>query len=280
MPILFAAAVFMVGCASQSRGVDRAPHPLEANVVEVIAHRGASGVAPENTLSAFRRAAEVGAPRIELDVQETSDGVIVVFHDDTLERTSDGAGAIGEHTAEELRGLDCGSWFGEAFAGEPMPTLDEVLGWSAGRIAVNVELKVVGDAEVARRLAAASVQVVRDHGLSGSVVFSSFDSVAAAEAARLCPECEVAFLWDGETPAEPFAAAEATGARALHLSLDGLSPEVAAAARDRGWPVRVYTVNERDSLERALSVGVDGVFTDFPSQVLAWLGAPRTGAGL
>jgi glycerophosphoryl diester phosphodiesterase len=238
----------------------------------VIAHRGASGAAPENTGAAFRLAAELGADGVELDVQLTRDGAVVVCHDATLERTTDGRGSIAELTLAELRRLDAGSWFGAGFAGEPLPTLDEVLDWSAGRIAVNVELKVAPGSDLAAQLARAAVERVRARRLAATTIISSFDAVATAEAVRACPECEVAFLWNGETGDDPLAVLEQTGGRALHLPLERLAPELVRQLRARGLAVRVYTINERNELERALAADVDAVITDYPDRVLGWLG--------
>src|SRR6516162_9968344 len=109
----------------------------------VIAHRGASGTCPENTLAAFRRAEALGAHMIELDVQLSRDGEVVVMHDWTLARTTSGRGRVGARTAAELHALDAGSWFSQAFAGEPVPSLREVL--AATGLPVNVELKSRGD---------------------------------------------------------------------------------------------------------------------------------------
>src|SRR5205814_5101727 len=145
----------------------------------VIAHRGASGTHPENTLAAFRRAVELGADMIELDVQLTRDGEVVVFHDATLERTTDGAGAVSDRTLAEIRRLDAGAWFGPAFRGTRVPTLAEVL--AAVGLPVNVELKPVGD----DGLEARALAVVESAGALARVVFSSFDA-GALERLRAC----------------------------------------------------------------------------------------------
>ena len=148
----------------------------------VIAHRGASGTAPENTLAAFRRAVACGADMVELDVQLTRDGEVVVVHDFTLDRTTDGTGAVGASSLAEIRRLDAGAWFAPAFLGEAVPTLGEVLG--AIGLPVNVELKPVGD----QGLEAETLAVVRAAGALGRVVFSSFDPGALERLRALTPE--------------------------------------------------------------------------------------------
>ena len=107
----------------------------------VIAHRGFSGAAPENTIASVRAAINVGADMAEIDVTLTSDGYIVVIHDETLDRTTDGSGEVFQFTLAELQELDAGSWFDRSFAGEPIPTLDQVLDEVEGRILLNVEIK-------------------------------------------------------------------------------------------------------------------------------------------
>src|SRR3989441_7724182 len=132
--------------------------------------RGASGTCPENTLIAFARAAALGAHMIELDVQLTRDGQVIVMHDWTLERTTDGAGAVRERSLAEIRRLDAGAWFGSAFRGTRVPTLAEVL--AAVALPVNVELKPVGD----DGLEARALAVTASAGALGRVVFSSFEA--------------------------------------------------------------------------------------------------------
>jgi glycerophosphoryl diester phosphodiesterase len=264
------AMVLACGCAS-------GPVPREDDVetterVEVIAHRGASGAAPENTMAAFREALAQRAHRIELDVQLLRDGRLAVFHDRTLGRTAAGSRPITDLTSAECALLDAGSWFEARFAGERIPLFDEVLRWSAGRIPLNVELKIRGGGEPAVALARAAVDLVVGARLERSTIFSSFDPVAAAEAARRCPECEVALLWGGvEDGPDPFAVTDQIGARALHLPLDALDPALAREARERRLPLRIYTLNTEAEVRAALDLGAAGIITNHPGQVLGWL---------
>lgn len=240
--------------------------------VEVIAHRGASAACPENTWAAFRRAVEVGADRIELDVQLSRDGGVVVFHDTDLDRTTDGSGPVTGTDLDDLLRLDAGSWFSAEFPDERIPLLSKVLPWSALHIPLNVELKVEGGGTPALALTRAAIDLIQRHGAARSTIVSSFDPVAVAEAARLCPECEVALLWDGRGDGDPLVLVRRAGARALHLALRGLSVELAERARAEGIPLRVYTVNSEEDLRRVLEHGGAGVFTDRPADVRAWLG--------
>jgi glycerophosphoryl diester phosphodiesterase len=230
--------------------------------VLVIAHRGASGTCPENTLAAFRRAAEVGAPMIELDVQLTRDDQVVVLHDWTLERTTDGAGPVRDRTLAELRRLDAGAWFGTAFRGERVPTLGEVL--DAVDVGVNVELKPIGsDGLEARALA-----VVEVAGALDRVIFSSFDLAVLQRLRALSARAEIAILWDTEPVVGAVQWAERVAARGLHLRKDRVNGEALAIASGAGLPVRVWTVNERGEIARLRSAGIEGIFTDFPERFL------------
>jgi glycerophosphoryl diester phosphodiesterase len=237
----------------------------------VIAHRGASGTAPENTLAAFRRAVDVGAPMIELDVQLTRDAQVVVLHDDTLDRTTNGRGPAARHTLASLRELDAGAWFDDRFAGERVPTLAEVL--AAIPIAVNVELKSsegAADDLEARVLAEVLATASLDR-----VVFSSFDPRRLEGLRALCREAELAVLWHRVRIGDALGLAERVGARALHLRKDRVSEAGLAAARARGLAVRVWTVNAPRDFHRLAAAGVDGVFTDFPERFLQ----PGAGSG-
>jgi glycerophosphoryl diester phosphodiesterase len=229
---------------------------------EVIAHRGASGTRPENTLVAFRRAVELGAHMIELDVQCTRDGAVVVIHDETLDRTTDGAGPLRNQTLAELAELDAGRWFDPAYAGERIPTLDAVL--RAVPIAVNVELKPTGDDGLERR----TLEVVEAAGAMQRVVFSSFAAESLVRLRALSPSAELAVLWDRTAIAGALRVADGVAARALHIRTSRSAPSGIAAGHAAGLAVRVWTVNTRAVLGPLEAAGVDAVFTDYPERFL------------
>jgi glycerophosphoryl diester phosphodiesterase len=228
----------------------------------VIAHRGASGTRPENTLAAFRRAAELGAHMVELDVQLTRDREVVVVHDWTLERTTDGRGAVSAHTLAAIRRLDAGAWFGAGFRGERVPTLAEVLDSVA--LPVNVELKPIGD----DGLEARTLGVVEAAGAVGRVVFSSFAPTALERLRSLSPAVELAVLWETAPVAAAVRLAERVRARALHLRKDAATPATRAAAAAAGLRIRVWTVNAPAEFDRLAGDPIDGVFTDYPERFL------------
>jgi glycerophosphoryl diester phosphodiesterase len=229
---------------------------------EVIAHRGASGTCPENTLPAFRRAVEIGATMIELDVQLTRDGEPVVIHDWTLDRTTSGRGTVRRRTLDEITALDAGRWFGREFAGTRVPTLDQVL--AEIPIRINVELKAAGDDGLERRV----LESVTRAGAMDRVVFSSFDSASLARLRALSAAADLAVLWAGRSVTRAMALASRVAARSLHLRKGGGVLAAIAAGHAAGLAVRVWTVNASGDFARLTAAGADGVFTDYPERFL------------
>jgi glycerophosphoryl diester phosphodiesterase len=228
----------------------------------VIAHRGASGTCPENTLAAFRRAELLGAHMIELDVQLTRDGEVVVVHDDTIDRTTDGTGAVSAQTLAALRRFDAGGWFGASYRGECIPTLAEVL--AAVRLPVNVELKAGGGTGLEER----ALAVVTAAQALRRVVFSSFDAQALVRMRSLTADADLAVLWTRRAVAPAIELARRVGARGLHLRKTAADRRSIAAARESDLEVRVWTVNEPREFAPLSQLGASGVFTDYPERFL------------
>lgn len=226
-------------------------------------HRGASAIAPENTLAAFRAAEAAGADGVELDVQLSRDGVPVVLHDSTVDRTSDGHGAVGGLTLAELKGLDAGSWYGAAFAGEKIPTLAEVLNWGGDRLRFNVEIKDAAAGQTVLELARRYTRAL--------LLVSSFDHALLAELRRCAPKLPLAFLWEESGWSAALERAAACGAESFHPRADGLSLELVAACRRRKMAVYPWTVDQAANLDVCRRLAVDGVFCNDPARVLAWL---------
>jgi glycerophosphoryl diester phosphodiesterase len=234
----------------------------------VFAHRGAKRVAPENTLPAFEAAFRLGADGIELDVQYTSDGKLVIFHDLNLEKTSNGSGRLSAHTFDELRLLDAGSHFSPDFAGTQIPTLDEVLDLAKGKLLVNIELKSLDISGA--KLGVDVVAVVRAHQMVDDVVISSFNPFVLRRSKQAGPDIEHALLLDLDT----------TGWTRWGLTLrysraDGVHPETrmvdaayVAAARRRKMPVRVWTVDDEAEMRRLAALSVDAIISDTPDIAL------------
>ncbi|MDR2687792.1 MAG: glycerophosphodiester phosphodiesterase [Oscillospiraceae bacterium] len=235
----------------------------------VISHRGANRLAPENTLAAFRKALEFGVDGFENDVHLTRDGRLVVCHDDTVDRTSDGAGLICEKTLEELRALDFGGWFSPAFAGEKIPTLEEFFALCGPLKVVNVEIKRAPDGCTAA--APAVARLAREMGVSDKLIVSSFDMDMLQACLAEDPGARVCFLYapDSEDCGEIFGD---PGGFAKQYSLYAYHPFVMLASREfigechaAGVAVNPWTVNQGHGMELLRDWGADGLITDEPA---------------
>jgi glycerophosphoryl diester phosphodiesterase len=230
-----------------------------------IGHRGAAGSRPELTHPSFERAIELGVDMIELDVQLTRDRHLVVLHDRELGRTVAGRGPVREHSLAEVRSLDAGAWYGPAFVGLQVPTLDEVLELTRGRADLNVEIKSPPPDW------AATAAVLRDvldrHDRMSSTVISSFDMGALRAVREAAPRARLGVLWQSTDFAGMWAAAEELEAVSVHPHWMLADSEVIAAAHARAWQVLVWTVNEPDDIARLAAAGVDGIMSDYPERL-------------
>ncbi len=231
-----------------------------------LAHRGASRVAPENTRAAFRIALEEGADGFELDVRFSRDGVPVVIHDADLRRTTNGAGRVEEQTAAALRALDAGAWFDPRFAGERIPTLEEVLETFGDSVRYNIELKAFTLRDL-RRIPAV-VERVRRSGLAERVLLSSFNPLALRWAWRLAPEIPRGLL----VPISPLPLRRAWLAflaphQARHLPFPLINEQVVRWCRRRGYAVVAWTVNAPEEMRRLIRLGVEAIITDEPGRL-------------
>jgi len=229
----------------------------------VIAHRGASGTLPENTLPAYALAVEQRADMIEIDLHRTRDGAVVIAHDEGLERLG-GRGEIADATLSEVRDLDAGN-------GERVPTLDEVLDRFGTQIPFNLELKRGTRADYPG-LPAAALEAVETRDLLGQTLFSSFyDSVlsgvrGASRAAR------IGLLLSPRDPSRAFERARAVGAEALNPWIGLARRELIQEAHAEGLAVYVFTVDAEEDMRRLLDLGVDGLFTNHPDRLRALVG--------
>ena len=236
----------------------------------VMAHRGARGLAPENTLAAFRTAIDVGADAIELDVQPCATGELVVIHDHTLDRTTNGSGPVAEATLSALRSLDAGSWFGAQYTGERIPTPGEALDLAQGRLKVNIEIKTSGleDRDVEAQL----VEAIRARRMEGEVLISSFNPAALLRIKTLAPGLPRALIY-GSLEGFPLDL-EVLALAALHPHHRLVHAAMVEMARSRGYAVNAWTVNEAGDMREMLSLGLDAITTDHPERLRALL--PRT----
>jgi len=242
----------------------------------IIAHRGWSAKAPENTLAAFRSAMEFGVDGLELDVHQSKDGHIVICHDERLERTTDGKGLIADHTLDELKRLDAGSWFDAAYAGEKLPTLEELfraihaLGW---RGLINIELKT--SVQRYPGIESKVAELVREFDLVDQVLISSFNHDSLVESRRVAPELPTAALYSKAFP-EPWNYARSLGCAALHPAHPAVTAELVAGTHVAALTVNAWTVDDPDLARSLAETGVDGIITNAPDRIREALfpGAP------
>jgi glycerophosphoryl diester phosphodiesterase len=228
------------------------------------AHRGASHDAPQNTLAAFHLAREMGADGVELDVQTSRDGEAVVIHDFTVDATTDGQGAVKDKTLAELKELDAGSWFDVRFAGQRIPTLQEVIVEIGHQLLLNVELKTRGFSNT--DLAAEVVRLIEDHNLVHRTIVSSFNPFALRQVKRLNPRINTGLLYHFDLPANLFRTLLLllTDPDALHPEKHLVTQEYMTWAKEKGYRVNVWTVDEPAEMERFIALGVDGIITNRP----------------
>ena len=233
----------------------------------VIAHRGFSGAAPENTLAAVRAAIEVGADMVEIDVTLSADDHIVVIHDETLTRTTNGSGEVSELTLAELKQLDAGAWFDLEFAGEHIPTLDELLAEVEGRILLNVEIK---SEAVARGVVAKVACLIRERGMIDQVVVSSFSPTALDQMHQVAPEIRTAVLYNTEFHEGQDAVEIVTGlgASVFNIKRQRLTKKMLHRCREHDIPIGIYTVNEPRRMRRLVRRGINAIFTDRPDLLI------------
>jgi glycerophosphoryl diester phosphodiesterase len=234
--------------------------------MKIYAHRGASGTHPENTLAAFKEAARLDIHGVELDVHLTKDGELVVIHDETIDRTSNGSGYVKDLTLEELRAFDFGSWFAADFAGETIPTLKEVLRvYQDTAHHVNIELK--SDVFAYEGMGVKVLHVIENLNMSNRVVISSFDHEAVKDFKRTAPHIEVAIL-TMEVLVDAYDYARFIPADALHIHLPAAQRKMTKEALLKGAIIRVFTVNEPEYALALQKIGVHAVFTDYPEKMM------------
>ena len=237
----------------------------------LIGHRGAKESAPENTLASIRAAARQGATWVEVDVALTRDGVPVVLHDETLERTTSGTGALADTDWADLQRLDAGSWFDARFAGERVPSFDALLNLVLELgLGFNAEIKPTPGRGVETAETALNA-LKRRWPSNRPLLVSSFEPECLDVAKALAPEIPRGYLlWD--PPADWAAIADRVGAATLNVEQGRQSAESIAAYRATGRPVLAYTVNDAARARTLFGWGVSTVFTDAPGRLAEALG--------
>lgn len=238
----------------------------------LIAHRGASIEAPENTLAAITRAADRGASCVELDVAISADGVPVILHDDTLDRTTNGTGPVVDQPYQALAGLDAGSWFSEEFNGETLPTLAAAAALILDRnMALNLEIKPPPghDRETAERTIGVLTACWPSYG---SLLLSSF-SIEALDVARdLAPHWPRGLI-TGMPPADWREVLSDLECASLHCDAASVTPSLVEEIHKEGYRLVVWTVNDVAKTRKLFALGIDGIITDDPATMTAEFGA-------
>ena len=231
----------------------------------VIAHRGASGYAPENTLAAFKRAIALGATFIETDLQLSRDSRFVAIHDDTVNRTTGGTGKVHDLSLADLKRLDAGAWFGSEFAGERIPTLDEILEFSKKNdVVFYLELKPGGSWGGEHAL----IGALRESQEVARTVVISFDAGVLEGLRKIEPTLMTGLLFDGQI-ARPLDKAVEVGARQLAVRGDLVTPALLTEARKKDLQVVCWTVNQPAHMRLLIDAGVDGIMSDYPDRIVA-----------
>lgn len=264
--MLVATVLFAVLFITFGEGVAAA----ESHKVTNVAHRGASGYAPENTMAAFAKAKEMNADYIELDVQMSKDGHLVIMHDTTVDRTTDGTGKVGDLTLAELRQLDAGSWFSPNFAGEKVPTFDEVLDHFGGKMGILIELKDPAlYPGVERKVAAALRARNLDKPKNKKIIVQSFDHESVQIFRRLLPRVPVGVLIRNNPNGISDWELAMFSTYADYVNPNRLMVDAQLTRRIHQFGMRIWawTVRKPEEAVQLKEAGVDGIITDYPDYV-------------
>ncbi|MEM6782022.1 MAG: glycerophosphoryl diester phosphodiesterase [Pseudomonadota bacterium] len=236
---------------------------------KVIGHRGAAAYAPENTLESIHTAADMGVDWVELDLKLTRDNVPVLFHDETLERTTNGSGAMADTDYDDLKQLEAGSWYGDSFSGIKIPTLEEAVDVLLERnLGLNLEIKPCPgrEKETAEIALDALSQIWDDHD---RILISSFQHVCLEAARDMATDWPRGLLLPEEWPENWKDLADYLDVKTINLNNTDLErEEIEMVIDDLDLPVLVYTVNDPDRARQLQGWGVDAVFTDNPDIIL------------
>jgi glycerophosphoryl diester phosphodiesterase len=237
----------------------------------VVGHRGARRDEPENTLASFERAIVLGADAIELDIQACRDGELVVIHDDTLDRTTDGSGRVVETPLAAIKRLDAGAWFSERRRGERVPTLREALEWARGTTDVAIELK--GTPAPADGAVERIVELLDSLGMLARAMLISFDHASIRRVAEVAPQLATGMLYDRRLR-NPIRLATALGAASIRPSWRRWSTRLARRVHGAGLSSSAWTVNDEAAMRQLIAMRLDSIVTDDPGLLSRLLTLP------
>ncbi|QVK18901.1 glycerophosphodiester phosphodiesterase [Mycoplasmatota bacterium] len=231
--------------------------------MKIIAHRGASGYAPENTLAAFKLALEQKCDGLEFDVQMTKDEEIIICHDYRVDRTTNGTGHIKDLTLSELKTLDAGSWFDKKFTGEKIPTLEEVFEIVPPGILMNIEIKNL--AKERRDIEQKVVDLVLKHNRMDDVIISSFDHLSLKTVREINKDIKIGFLIYSYL-LEPWTYFKKCGidAYSIHPAEEYLNEDFVLNAHKNNYKILCYTVNDKNTATTMDKMGVDAIISNYP----------------
>lgn len=248
----------------------------------VISHRGANRVAPQNTIEAFKKSIEIGCDGFETDIHLTKDGIPVLCHNFTIDETSTGKGAIKDMTLEELRQYDFGKYKGHEFEGVKIPTLDEFLELSKNMgdkmKVLNIEIKSEKFGEAGTEIAEKAIDAVKNHGLFDKLLISSFDPAVLVVCKKVDKRCKTGILYSPDNlislkiAPRPVSFAKEIGADALHPLYLYVTRLYVERAHRAGIQVNPWTVNKENTAKHLIKLGVDGLITDEPGLMNRILG--------
>ncbi|TCS82555.1 glycerophosphodiester phosphodiesterase [Tepidibacillus fermentans] len=237
--------------------------------IQVIAHRGASAISPENTMIAFQRAIHIGADAIETDVQMTKDGHLVLIHDERVNRTTNGSGFVKDYTLNELRKLDAGSWFSSVYQNEKIPMIDEFFTLiKSTDIWVNVEIK--NGYFMYPGIEEKLIGKIKEYDLLSRVVVSSFNHYSLLKIHQIAPYIKTAILYMTNL-FEPWNYARMIGASSLHPYKKSLSKEIVDYAHQMGFTVYPFTVDDKEEMKNLIQMGVEGIMTNVPDRLILFI---------
>jgi glycerophosphoryl diester phosphodiesterase len=248
----------------------------ERGRVWVIGHRGAMGHCPENTFASFERALELGADWIELDVHLTRDGALAVIHDEMLDRTTDGHGLVKEHTLAELKRLDAGAWFGPEYAGQRIPTLDEVLAWSRVHATV-VDIEIKNAPIYYAGIEEKVVESLDRAEMAEQVIVISFDHRSVQRVKALDSRIVTGVLYGARPTDGGLGLAHAARADVVLPHWAYVTPEDVQVAHAAGLAVAPWATSDPEILRNLIAAGVDAIGTNHPDVLRTIIAASPTG---
>lgn len=241
----------------------------ERKQVSNVAHRGATAYTPENTIAAFDLAVDMKADYIEIDVQRSKDGELVLIHDTTVDRTTDGTGKVGDLTLEQLRSLDAGSWKGEQFAGVPIPTFEEILDHYHGKIGILIELKAPElYPGIEEQVAAALIERNLHKPQNEKIIIQSFNFESIKKMDQLLPQVPIGVLTSNRADTTLEALQEfSTYADWFNPSYGIVTEELVNQVHSLGMQIGSWTVRSQEAADFLFEMGVDAIISDYPDYV-------------